>query len=78
MDVDSPEGAELPRRGLRSMPNLEKLIIPSNRLSDTGSVNILNNVSEKTVKQIDLSDNQVGRFTIKSLAEKLGRKEFML
>ena len=41
-------------QGINQMHSLEKLYIPNNRLSDTGSAKLLECVSDKSLRKMDL------------------------
>ena len=56
------------------MTSLEKLYVPNNRLSDTGSAKLLQSISEKSVRKMDLGENHVGKQTIDIFAYKLPNK----
>lgn len=65
-------------RGLVNFRPVSRLILRSNRLSDRGSISILNRVNARKLKEIDLSNNTIGELSSERIFEIIRKKESAL
>lgn len=57
---------------LRKVPSVEKLNLLANRLTEVGSVSILNSVRPEVLKELNLGYNRIGQASVDKLVELLG------
>lgn len=60
-------------RGLNQYRELETLDLRSNRLTESGSVNILKNLRDKNVRNLSLADNNIGTKSIEKIIMLISR-----